>query len=318
VVGLEIGSGHPEGVPAVRVRKIGGRTELVAAGFLELPGELPLEPQAPGVPTQTWTLPRAFQAPYAALAVTSPQGYLRHIAGPGDEEAENKHIPFRTVTRSFGPDLPTLKAGLPEYQAVWAATRLPEGRPPTACSLQVSAAAAINTFTASPLFQTLPDTTLILFAFAGYTSLVAFHGAKLVLYREHPVGYGHIRTAISNEMRIGTELADSVLQDTFIDPIPMIEPVLKPLFRQVEISSDYLLRRRNCQVQQFFLCGLPSGAKYWASIFSRAIPQPLKTFHPFDGLLKAPRADPLPADIPAVEPYLMTALGAARAALEDV
>jgi len=315
VTGLEVGADLSEGVPAVRLRKSKGQVEMVAAGFLDLPGALPMLSGASEA--QTWRLPAPFRAPHAALAIRSPHASLRHTAG-GHGETADRAGSLRSVSRQTAPETPPLVASLPEFQAAWAARLLPEGHRPTACSLQVSAAAAINTFTASPLFQTLPDTTLILFAFAGYTSLVAFHGAKLVLYREHPVGYGHIRTAISNEMRIGTELADSVLQDTFIDPIPMIEPVLKPLFRQVEISSDYLLRRRNCQVQQFFLCGLPSGAKYWASIFSRAIPQPLKTFHPFDGLLKAPRADPLPADIPAVEPYLMTALGAARAALEDV
>jgi hypothetical protein len=317
VVGLEIGAEHPDGVPAVRVRKTGDRTELLAAGFLRLPGQLPMTPLDAADAPPVWILPRPYQAPYAALAITTAQGYLRHATGPGEEEPDNKQVPFRTTTRTYGPDLPTFKAGLPEYQAAWAARLLPEGRPPTACSLQVSSAAAVNTFTASPLFKTLTGTTLVLFVFADHTSLVAFHEAKIVLYREHPIGYGHVRTAISNEMRIEAALADSVLQDTFIDPVPMIEPVLKALFRQVEISSDYLLRRRNCQIQQYYLCGLPSGAKYWSTIFSRAMSQPLTSFHPFDGLLKPQRALHLPEDIAAVEPYLAVALGAARAALED-
>lgn len=318
VVGLEIGSAHPDGVPAVRVRKVADRTELLAAGFLKLPGVFPQTPQDAAEAAAVWSLPRPFQAPYAALAVTSPQAYVRHMTGPGDDEPDNKQLPFRTAMRSFGPDLPTLKAGLPEYQAAWAAGLLPEGHPPTACSLQVSSAAVINTFTASPVFPTLSGTTLVLFVFAEHTSLVAFHESKIALYREHPIGYGHVRAAISDQMRIEPALADSVLQDTFIDPVPMIEPTLKVLFRQIEISSDYLIRRRNCQIQQIYLCGLPSGANYWSAIFSRAMPQPLTTFHPFDGLLKAQRNPHLPEDIATAEPYLTTALGAARAALEDV
>jgi hypothetical protein len=316
VVGLEIGADCAEGVPAVRLRKSGGRTEILAAGFIKLAGRLPADPQEAQQPC-TWLLPGPFQAPYAAIAVTSQQAYLRHSAGAGDDEPENKQTPFRTASRSFGPDQPTLKAGLPEHLASWAARLLPEGRAPTACSLQVSSAAAVNTFMSAPLFGTLGAPALALFVFAKHTSLAAFHDKQIVLYREHPVGYGHVRAAISDQMHIEPSLADSVLQDAFIDPTPMIEPPLKALFRQVEISSDYLLRRRNCQIQRFFVCGLPCGAKYWSAIFSRSMSQPLAVFHPFDGLTKSPKATRLPEDIAAVEPYLMVALGAAHAALED-
>jgi hypothetical protein len=317
VVGLELGASCPDGVPAVRLRKLEGQTELVAAGFLRLPGTLPPDPSAALEEPLIWSLPRAFQAPHAALAVTSLQVYLRHASGPGEEAADDKQIPYRTVSRVLAADLPPLTAGLPEFQAAWAAHLLPEGRQPTACSLQVSSAAAINSFIASPLFKTLAGTAIVLFVFPGHTSLAAFHEAKLVLYREHPIGYSHVRTAISNQMRIEPSLADSVLQDTFIDPIPMIEPVLKSLFRQVEISSDYLLRRRNCKTQQFFVCGLPTGANYWSSIFSHMMNIPLTLFRPFDGLQNPLRPAETPADFAAAEPFLTTALGAAQAVLED-
>lgn len=318
VVGLEIGASHPEGVPAVRVMKRpDGKTELVAAGFLRLPGQLPESAASDSAVAASWSLPRPFQARHAALAVTSAQAFIRHATGPEDEP-ENRQTPFRTVSRALAQDLPPLKAGLPEFQAEWAAQLLPEGRCPTACSLQISSAAAINGFLASPLFSTLSGTAVVLFVFPGHTSLAAFHDSKIVLYREHPIGYGHVRTAIANQMRIETTLADSVLQDTFIDPTPMIEPVLKALFRQVEISSDYLLRRRNCATQNFFVCGLPSGVKYWTSIFGRMMNQPLTLFHPFDGLVKPQKPTQMPANIAEAEPYLMTALGAARAVLEDV
>ncbi len=318
VVGLEVGAAHPEGVPAVRVMKReDGKTELVAAGFLRLPESLPQTAPEEGALDPVWILPRPFQAKYAALAVNAPQAFLRHASG-SEEDSESRQLPFRTVSHVLAADLPPLKAGLPEFQAAWAARLLPEGRPPTACSIQISAAAAINGFLASPLLKSLSGTAVVLFVFPNSTSLVAVHESNIVLYREHPIGFGHVRAAIANQMRIETSLADSVLQDTFIDPIPMIEPVLKALFRQVEISSDYLLRRRNCQTQNFFVCGLPSGAKYWSTIFSRMMNQPLAVFHPFDGLVKPQRPSQVPANIADVEPYLMTALGAARAVLEDV
>lgn len=318
VVGLELGACHPEGVPAVRLRKREGRTELMAAGFLNLPGQLPESPEAVEQAMPVWRLPLPFQATHAALAITSQEAYLRHATGAGEDAPSNKQLPYRITSRSLEPDLPPVEAGIPEFQAAWAARLLPEGRTPTACSLQVSAAAAINGFMAAPLFSALSGTAIVLFVFSGQTSLVAFHDAKLVLYREHPIGYGHARNAITSQMRIDAALADSVLQDTFIDPIPMIEPVLKPLFRQVEISSDYLRRRRNYQTLQFFVCGLPAGATYWSSIFSRMMNLPLTLFSPFDGLERMQRATHIPEDLSAAEPYLMTALGAALAVLEDV
>ncbi len=315
VVGLELGAGFAEGVPAVRLRKREGKTELVSVGFLRLPGTLPEAAGAAEGAPAAWQLPRPFQAPHAALAVTSKLAYLRNATGVGDEVPEKGQADFRTVSRSSAPDLPALAAGLPEFQAAWAARLLPEGRRPTACSLQVSAAAAMNCFTAGPAFSASAGTAVALFVFAEHTALTAFHDSRLVLYREHPVGYTHLRLAVSTQMRIEPALADAVLDDTLIDPTPMIEPVLRPLFRQVEISSDYLQRRRNCQSKNFFICGLPAGVNFWSSVFFSMMNLPLTSISPFDGIEKPARNHTDPG---AAAPYLMAAVGAARAVLEDV
>lgn len=315
VVGLEIGASLPQGVPAVRLRKKDGKTELVAAGFLDLPGTLPQSPEDASTPP-AWSLPKPFQGQYAALAVTSGLTMLRHAAN-ADDEADNKQFAYRTASRTIASDLPPLTVRMPEFQAHWAAKLLPEGRPPTACSLQVSAAATINTFITSPRFEALSGTAVILFVFPTYSALAAFHDFRLVLYREHNIGYGHIRDAISTHMRIEPSLTDSILEDAFIDPTPMIEPVLRTLYRQVEISYDFLTRRRNCQTQNFLICGLPSGLKYWTAIFNRTMNLTLTPFQPFDGIDLAARATVLTDDLIAATPFLMTALGAAQAVLED-
>jgi len=316
VVGLELGAGCSLGVPAVRLRKREGKTELVAAGFLALPGELPQKPDDADK-VAVWSLPRPFQAPHAALAITSPLTFLRHVSGGDDDAVENKQFAYRTASRMLAPEMPPLSVGIPEFQAAWAARLLPEGRPPTACSLQVSPAAAINTFMTSTLFESLSETAVVLFVFPSHTSLVAFHESRLILYREHPVGHNHICEAIGSQMHIERDLVDSILDDSVIDPTPMIEPILRSLFRQVEISYDYLTRRRNCKTQNFFVCGLPSGTKYWTSMFSSMLNLTLTPFQPFEGIEQAPRATNIPENLSAVAPFLMTALGAARAVLED-
>ncbi len=303
------------GVPAVRLRKRNGKTELLAAGFLELPGVLPASDGACEVPV--WSLPGPFRAPCAALAVNSPLGFLRHAAGGTGEEPQDHAVGCRQVSRQTAPDMPRLVAGLPEFQAAWAARLLPEGHRPTACSVQVAAAAAMSGFTASPSLAKASGDAVAMFVYAHSTSLAAFQDGNLVFYREHAVGMESLRVAICSQMGIEPGLADAVLEDTLIDPTPVIEPVLRPLYRQIEISADYLLRRRKCQVEHFFVSGLTVGSACWAKLFSRMMKQSMVFCSPLDGIGRTGQTARLPEDVAKRAPLLMSALGAARAVLED-
>ncbi len=315
VIGLELGVGLSEGVPAVRLRKSKGRTELVAAGFLELPGALPMSPGVTDV--QTWRLPAPFRAPHAALAIRSPHAYLRHSAGGQGEETADRAMTYRHAARQTAPEMPPLAAGLPEFQAAWAARLLPEGHRPTACSIQVAAAAAMGGFAASSALTRAQGHAVALFVFATSTSLTAFQDGRLVFYREHGVGMDHLRAAISSQMGIETALADSVLEDTLIDPTPVVEPILRPLYRQIEISADYLLRRCKCQVEHFFVNGLTVGGPHWARLFTRMMGHDMTFCSPLEGLERTGQAVRLPEDVEKRAPLLMSALGAARTVLED-
>jgi len=320
IVGLELGADTAAGVPAVRLRKREGQTELLAAGFLNLPGKLPETPGPDGAKRTIWSLPREFQAPHAALAVSSSFAFLRHSTGAVDDATEKKQFAYRQASLITAPDLPPFVIGLPEFQSVWAAQLLPEGCRPTACSLQVSAAAALSGFMATPSFASTGGNAVVLVVFPEHTALAAFQETRLVLYREHPVGTRHLQNAISAQMGIEVALADTVLEDNLIDPLPIIDPVLRPLFRQVEISADYLLRRRNCPVEHFFTCGLAAGSRYWAKVFAHMMNQSLTFCSPLDGIqtVEKPSGLPKEKDLAGVAPFLMSAIGAARAVLEDV
>lgn len=312
VVGLELGAGHAEGVPAVRLRGRGeGVTELVAAGFVKLEDELPVSASAASK-VLSWVLPRAFQAPCAALAVRSVQGVLRHTAVGSDDGGE-----VRSVSAVTFPDTLPLVASLPEYQAAWVAQLLPEGRMPTAVSIQLGASAVLNGFGRSPLYRGLQRSAIVMFVFERYTALAAYDGGGVALYREHGLGYGHLLDAACSTMKIDVEMAAAMLGGSMIDPMPIVEPILKPLFRQVEIVADYMQRRRGVVVEHFYVAGLRFGARLWADIFVRTLNRSLMPFHPFDGLRKPQRYAVMVSDIAAAEPDLMTALGAARAVLEE-
>ncbi|HRT28263.1 MAG TPA: hypothetical protein P5527_00580 [Kiritimatiellia bacterium] len=315
VTGLELGAGLSEGVPAVRLRKSKGRVEVVAADFLDLPCVLPMSPEESEA--QTWRLPAPFRAPCAALAIRSPQASLCHSAGGHGEETADRAVAYRSVSRQTAPEMPPLVASLPDFQAAWAVRLLPEGRRPTACSLQITAAAAMGGFAASSALARAGGYAVALFVFAESTSLAAFQEGRLVFYREHAVGMDHLRSAISSEVGIELELADSALENTLFDPVPIIEPVLRPLYRQVEISADYLLRRCKRQVEHFFVNGLTIGDELWGELFKRVMNRTMTFCSPFDGIGRAGQAVRLPEDVEKRAPLLMTALGAARTVLED-
>jgi hypothetical protein len=317
VVGMVLGAGFQQGVPAVRLARKNGVDELVAGGFLELPGTLPVTPDdANAMPVGNWQVPRAFRAPHIAFAIHSEQAFLRQ--SPETGEKGDPHM--RSVSRATAPDLPPLTVGLPEFQAAWAARLFPEGRRPTACSIQVAATAAISGFLHNPAFRKSGGNAVAMLVFPAYTALAAFQDSLLVLYREHPVGFRHVREAVSSKMRVDEAMADSVLDDTMVDLIPMIEPVLRPLFRQLEISVDYLARRRDCPVEAFFIYGLPTGFRYWSSLFKRILGQTPVFCRPLDSLAGSPSAA-LPGTHPLAASYtgqlFMAALGAAFAVLDD-
>ncbi|MDD4101495.1 MAG: hypothetical protein PHU80_02540 [Kiritimatiellae bacterium] len=315
VVGLELGAGLKQGVPAVRLLQKDGETEVVAAGFIDLNGILPSSPEdAAAAGSGTWQLPHEFKAPRAAIAINSKQAFLRHAVDASEEGEDKNTVAFRRTKRATADDLPPLTAGLPEFQAAWAARLFPEGHKPTAFSVQIAATAAMSGFLRNPAFKQAGGNAIAMLVFAEHTALAAFQDTALVLYREQPTGFQHIRNAISSEMHIDNEMADSLLNDTLVDPTTMIEPILRPLFRQVEISVDYLSRRRNCPVENFFIYGLPTGLRYWSIIFKRMMSKTLTPCQPLEGLAGA---DSLP-ELAETAPLMMTAAGAACAVLDDI
>ena len=79
MVGIELGSGNRGGTPVVRIRRgAGGAFELAAAAMLPLDSTLPAV-GAMASKSGGWVLPKAFQAPSAAFAVTSDDALCRMV-----------------------------------------------------------------------------------------------------------------------------------------------------------------------------------------------------------------------------------------------
>jgi hypothetical protein len=317
VVGIELGSGL-SGVPAVRLVKGKQGIEVKAIGILDLLDTLPQTPDVGEQDFPIWSLPKPFCSPHAALTVTSKLSFLRHTSGANEEIPEKKKYLYRDIRRAFASDMPELVAGLPDFQAEWAAHLFPEGHAPTASSLQISQLAIMNSMNQHPTVKKAEGSSIALFIGSNNTTLVALQNRIPVLYREYPLGSSHVQQEVSSKMQLSPILVQQLLEEDAMDAAPYFEPILKPLIRQVEIMNDYLSRRRNAPASNFFISGALVGPRYWNSIFSKMIGKELTYCRPFEGLPLAKDAVVMPEKLADVESLFACAAGAALALLETL
>jgi len=361
VTGVLLESGDPRGCPAVRLQCRKGAFHLAAVDFVPPPaGMLPSSWEESKF-RPDWSLPSAFQAPQAALAVLSPDLFIRQTtveALTGDAssassstasakkklgvrrnpqplpekektvsakvEAPQPFVPVsrdgsRFVTAPLGEAPFILQTGLPEYQVLWLSRLLPEGRRPTACSVQTGPSAMLAALYGQPEFTAADGTAMAVFVTRSSVYFAGYRKGALLLFRECPgaAGYEVMRELVKSGLGVTDELVDSILEDTLVDPRPALEPLVRPVLQQLQLSLDYLAQRHDVHVDKIFLMGLPSGAAYWSSFAQEVLGVPFIAPSVFEGLVLPKAAEGMPSDLtPATSQVFLMALGAARAAME--
>ena len=361
VTGVLLESGDTRGCPAVRLQRRKGTFQLVCAGFVPPPaGTLPTSwEESKFLPD--WSLPSAFQSPQAALAVLSPDLFIRQTtadalatggnasssaepvkkklgvrrspavasdkekaATPAKAEAVVPFMPVsrdgnRFVTAPLGDAPFMLQTGLPEYQVLWLSRLLPEGRRPTACSVQTGPAAMLASLHEQPEFVAAGGTAVAVFVTRSAVYFAGYRKGALLLFRECPeaAGYDVMRELVKSGLGVTDDLVDSILEDTLIDPRPALEPLVRPVLQQLQLSLDYLAQRHDVHVDKVFLMGLPAGASYWSSFAQEVLGMPFTAPSVFEGLAMPKTAEAIPAELtPAASQTFLMAFGAARAAME--
>ena len=359
VTGVLLESGDSRGCPAVRLQKRKGAFQLVCAGFVPPPaGTLPTSwEESKFLPD--WSLPPAFQSPQAALAVLSPDLFIRQTtadalavggkpassaaepakkklgvrrpaatpekaAAPAKAEVPKPFVPVsrdgsRFVTAPLDEAPFILQTGLPEYQVLWLSRLLPEGRRPTACSVQTAPSAMLCALHEQPEFAAADGTAMAVFVTRTTVYFAGYRKGALLLFRECPgvAGYEVMRELVKSGLGVTDELVDSILEDTLIDPRPALEPLVRPVLQQLQLSLDYLAQRHDVHVDKVFLMGLPAGANYWSSFAQEMLGVPFVSPGVFEGFVLPKAADAMPADMTdAASQAFLVALGAARAAME--
>ncbi len=318
VVGVELGAGLSFGTPVVRVRcGDGGVFEILAAGFVHsdtrIPERISFEDGELG---SGLVLPKLFHANAAALVITSNDVVVRQCGRVDDALEDKEKGSYRAGRFDEGGEGLSLVVGIPEYVGAWAAGLLPEGKRPTACSIQASRLGCINAFAVSADFSATNGTALLLLVDKRATAIVIFHEYKMILYREHSVGSDDIGEALCRDMNLDRDTVEKILEDNLVDPTSALEPVLGPLFRQVELSTDYALRKNGCFIERFFLFGLTSGERFWVQVFKSKTGGELLPSNPLEGFRWADGAQK-PGNFDELSFHFAPALGAAVAVLGD-
>lgn len=286
IVGVELFSGDSRGCPAVRLGFRKGVWSVLASGFVKPPdGVLPSSwEEASKHPT--WAMPVEFQSPHAALAVNSPDMFIRQSSA----EAENPGVPgskdgTRFVSIAMGDKASSIECGIPEYQALWLSRLLPEGKRPTAVSVQLVPAALLSAIRRQPEFIEADGTAFAVFVTRSSVFFAGYNEGGLVLFRQCPGtgGWVSMRESVKVGLGLDDEIVDSVLDDSLIDPRPVLEPFVKPILSQLELSLDYLSSRHSLKITKVFLMGLISGAHYWSQISADVLRLPLATPSVFEG-----------------------------------
>ena len=247
----------------------------------------------------------------AQKPTAAPESSARKPAFPsaGTPVSENGR---RFVVRPMAEDNFHLCASLPEFQTLWLSRLLPEGKRPTASSIQVSEAALMASILLQPDFIAAEGSALAIFVRQDATYLAGYKKGEPILWRRCPGVGGNLvmRNAVRNTLGLDEELVDSVLNEAIIDPRPALEPFVRPILGQLSLSLDYLTGKHGLKFDHAFLMGVDAGAAIWSTLAEESLHLKLIAPDPFNGLVIGKGVDASKAS------RYLVALGAAIAGAE--
>ena len=241
--------------------------------------------------------------------VAAPSSRKPTLPPPGVPVSENGR---RFTIKPFAEEGFHLAASLPEFQALWLGRLLPEGRRPTASSIQVAESALMASPLLQPAFQDAKGSMLAILVRRNAIFFAGYKNGNPVLWRRCPGvrGYDAMREAIGKTLGVGEELINDVLEDSLVDPRPALEPFLHPVLQQLDLARAYLAGKHSLNADRVLLLGLPCGAGHWQHMAEESLKMHLISAKPFDGLALGKGVDA------AIGHICLVALGAAIAAAE--
>lgn len=179
-----------------------------------------------------------------------------------------------------------MEAAIPEYQLLWLSRLLPEGRRPTAASIQPRTSALAASILRQGAFAAAGGNAIALFVEDSLVHIAGYRSGDLVLWRTCRGAPGRIGIfdAVRKGLGLDAEMVESVLNDALIDPRPVLEPIVAPIVDELAVSRDYLADKLRLESPAAFVFGLPAGAGYFSAIAEERAHMKLAAPEVFDGI----------------------------------
>jgi len=252
---------------------------------------------------------RAEPAPKSAATESQPSNKQLEVPEPGNPVSENGR---RFSVRPFAEDGFRMYASIPEFQALWISRLLPEGKRPTACSIQLSESALMASILSQPCYKELGGTMMAVFVSENAVFFAGYKGGVPVLWRRCPNvgGLVAMREAVKRTFGVTDDLVNDILDDSLVDPHPALEPFVHPILEQLELSRAYLTGKHEISAEKIILMGIDHGIKHWRGYAEEALRVQFVAPSPFEGMQFGKTASP------ACPNDFLVAIGAAIAAAE--
>lgn len=249
------------------------------------------------------------QKPKQPAAAPTVPSKKTSVPEPGVPVSENGR---RFSVRPFAEDGFRLYASMPEFQALWLSRLLPEGRRPTASSIQLAESALMASVLSQPAFKESGGDLVAVFVRDGAVFFAGYKKGAPVLWRRCPNvrGSAAMRESVMKTFGVGDDLVNDVLDDSLVDPHPALEPFVHPILEQLELSRAYLAGKHDLTSDKVLLMGVDHGIKHWRAYAEESLKVQFVAPDPFDGMALGKGVSP-------GRPYdFLVAIGAAVAAAE--
>lgn len=265
VVGLDFGA---TGLKCVRLKKTQTGIALIGADILD-PVLFPANPESAPAPAAL-ILPKSLHAAYGALVLPSDQAIIKVLSFPGEfnDETEHQIVPhmglekpetFRInykilVNGHARSESRILAVAYPAAQAAYAPRLVPAG-PPAPCSTEISGLSTLSAFMYRLDKKGTSETVGHLEMGEKSSLFSLFSRSVPVLIRKFEFGVDSVMNQVRLGLGVSPQVAIDIVSSGSIDISHWVSEAAQPFIKQLLVSRDFVERRENCRIRQFFLSG---------------------------------------------------------------
>lgn len=319
VLGLDIGG---SAVKAVRLKLVKKQLTVIAVDILPVVSITGGE----GGAVLPISLPKLLKARHVALAVSGGGAQIKLLSFPAhSDKSIDAHIlelmgigdqsQFRIAYEPLVEtrvEVRVLAVALPDRLGRMICTMFPIGTP-APCSVEVSGLASMTAFAKGPGTRHKEGCVAVI-DFGYNTSMVSFFNkGVMVLVRKLDFGAMNILKKLQDSLGVDQEVAMGILSEGSFDVSRIVHQAMESFLQQLVISWDFVERRENVHIQDFYAVGGGVLLGVWGQEIELATGQKPVLWNPFEGVLLQPGA--YPERLKGQESRFAAALGAASSML---